>query len=173
LLWALLFLQKYGDESEMAALCGAGKGAVDEKTFRKWRTIFVKHIASLKYNVVSTVAASLSLIACCCCCFNAANHHFWSLFALLADYLLDDAKAVAMEVSSHALAQGRTCGVRFDVAVLTNLSRDHLDYHGDMESYAASKRKLFEWNQLKQYPNNSHVIRSNASLKQRSGNIES
>ena len=72
-----------------------------------------------------------------------------SVHALLADYLLDDAKAVAMEVSSHALVQGRTCGVRFDVAVLTNLSRDHLDYHGDMESYAASKRKLFEWNQLK------------------------
>jgi hypothetical protein len=55
LLWALLFLRKYGDESEMAALCGAEKGAVDEKTLRKWRTIFVKCIASLKYNVVSTL----------------------------------------------------------------------------------------------------------------------
>ena len=60
LLWALLFLRKYGDESEMAALCGDfNSGAIDEKTFRKWRTIFVKRIASLKYNVVSTVAASL------------------------------------------------------------------------------------------------------------------
>ncbi len=68
---------------------------------------------------------------------------------LLADYLHDDAQAVAMEVSSHALAQGRVNGVRFDVALLTNLSRDHLDYHGDMESYAASKRKLFDWVQLK------------------------
>ena len=68
---------------------------------------------------------------------------------LLADYLLADAKAVAMEVSSHALAQGRVNGVRFDVALLTNLSRDHLDYHGDMESYAMSKRKLFDWDQLK------------------------
>jgi len=53
LLWALLFLKKYGDETEMAALCGAEKGAVDEKTFRKWSHIFVKRIASLKYNVVS------------------------------------------------------------------------------------------------------------------------
>ena len=39
-----------------------------------------------------------------------------------------------MEVSSHGLAQGRVNGVQFDVAVLTNLSRDHLDYHGDMDS---------------------------------------
>jgi len=72
-----------------------------------------------------------------------------SVHGLLADYLHADAQAVAMEVSSHALAQGRVNGVRFDVALLTNLSRDHLDYHGDMESYAASKRKLFDWDQLK------------------------
>jgi UDP-N-acetylmuramoyl-L-alanyl-D-glutamate--2,6-diaminopimelate ligase len=69
--------------------------------------------------------------------------------SLIAEYLHDDAQAVAMEVSSHALAQGRVNGVRFDVALLTNLSRDHLDYHGDMESYAASKRKLFDWQELK------------------------
>ena len=68
---------------------------------------------------------------------------------LLARYVRDDAVAVAMEVSSHALSQGRVNGVRFDVAMLTNLSRDHLDYHGDMQRYAAAKRKLFEWQQLK------------------------
>jgi UDP-N-acetylmuramoyl-L-alanyl-D-glutamate--2,6-diaminopimelate ligase len=67
---------------------------------------------------------------------------------LLADYLRDGAQAVAMEVSSHALAQGRVNAVHFDVAMLTNLSRDHLDYHGDMQSYAAAKRKLFDWQQL-------------------------
>ena len=71
------------------------------------------------------------------------------LHGLLADYLALGAQNVAMEVSSHALAQGRVNGVRFNVALLTNLSRDHLDYHGDMQSYAASKRKLFEWKQLK------------------------
>jgi UDP-N-acetylmuramoyl-L-alanyl-D-glutamate--2,6-diaminopimelate ligase len=55
---------------------------------------------------------------------------------------------VAMEVSSHALSQGRVNAVNIDVAMLTNLSRDHLDYHGDMQSYADTKRKLFDWQQL-------------------------
>lgn len=67
---------------------------------------------------------------------------------LLADYSHDGAQAVAMEVSSHALSQGRVNAVHFDVAMLTNLSRDHLDYHGDMQSYADTKRKLFDWQQL-------------------------
>ncbi|MGA7750004.1 MAG: UDP-N-acetylmuramoyl-L-alanyl-D-glutamate--2,6-diaminopimelate ligase [Gallionella sp.] len=68
---------------------------------------------------------------------------------LLAGYLREGAQAVAMEVSSHALSQGRVNGVHFDVAMLTNLSRDHLDYHGDMQSYTAAKRKLFDWQHLK------------------------
>jgi UDP-N-acetylmuramoyl-L-alanyl-D-glutamate--2,6-diaminopimelate ligase len=71
------------------------------------------------------------------------------LHELLADYLAHGAQAVAMEVSSHALEQGRVSGVQFDVALLTNLSRDHLDYHGDMQSYAAAKRRLFDWKTLK------------------------
>lgn len=69
--------------------------------------------------------------------------------SLLAAYRKEGATAVAMEVSSHALTQGRVNGVRFDVALLTNLSRDHLDYHGDMDSYAAAKRRLFDWQALK------------------------
>ncbi len=50
---------------------------------------------------------------------------------------------MAMEVSSHALAQGRVNGIRFDTAVLTNLSRDHLDYHKTMTAYGDAKRQLF------------------------------
>jgi len=57
---------------------------------------------------------------------------------------------LAMEVSSHALEQGRVTGNAFDIAVFTNLSRDHLDYHGTMADYAAAKRTLFtnEENQI-------------------------
>ena len=71
------------------------------------------------------------------------------LQGLLADYLAQGAQTVAMEISSHALEQGRVNGVAYDVALLTNLSRDHLDYHGDMQRYAAAKRRLFDWQQLK------------------------
>jgi UDP-N-acetylmuramoyl-L-alanyl-D-glutamate--2,6-diaminopimelate ligase len=71
------------------------------------------------------------------------------LQSLLADFLAQGADAVAMEVSTHGLAQGRVSGVKFDVALLTNLSRDHLDYHGDMEAYAAAKSLLFHWPALK------------------------
>jgi UDP-N-acetylmuramoyl-L-alanyl-D-glutamate--2,6-diaminopimelate ligase len=53
------------------------------------------------------------------------------------------AAAAAMEVSSHALAMQRVAGAAFDVAVFTNLTRDHLDYHRDMEDYFAAKRQLF------------------------------
>lgn len=55
------------------------------------------------------------------------------------------AHAVAMEVSSHALAQDRVRGVAFDTALFTNLTRDHLDYHGDMGAYGAAKASLFSW----------------------------
>jgi UDP-N-acetylmuramoyl-L-alanyl-D-glutamate--2,6-diaminopimelate ligase len=61
----------------------------------------------------------------------------------LADYLRRGAKVAAMEVSSHGLDQGRAAGIKFDVAVFTNLTRDHLDYHGTMEAYAEAKYRLF------------------------------
>ncbi|CAN5632975.1 UDP-N-acetylmuramoyl-L-alanyl-D-glutamate--2,6-diaminopimelate ligase [soil metagenome] len=65
------------------------------------------------------------------------------LHELLARLRDAGAEAVAMEVSSHALDQGRVDGVHFRVGVFTNLSRDHLDYHGDMDAYGAAKAKLF------------------------------
>lgn len=62
---------------------------------------------------------------------------------LLHAMVRQQCSAVAMEVSSHALVQGRIQGVSFDVAVFTNLTQDHLDYHGTMEKYCAAKRELF------------------------------
>jgi len=66
-----------------------------------------------------------------------------SLHRMLAEFNRQNITSVAMEVSSHGLDQKRSAGVEFDVAVLTNLSRDHLDYHGDMASYKQAKKKLF------------------------------
>jgi UDP-N-acetylmuramoyl-L-alanyl-D-glutamate--2,6-diaminopimelate ligase len=66
-----------------------------------------------------------------------------SLHALLAELRNRGVRHAVMEVSSHALSQGRTDGVAFDVGVFTNLTRDHLDYHGDVDRYAAAKRELF------------------------------
>jgi UDP-N-acetylmuramoyl-L-alanyl-D-glutamate--2,6-diaminopimelate ligase len=67
----------------------------------------------------------------------------------LAGLLAQGAQGVAMEVTSIGLEQGRVNGVAFGAALFTNLSRDHLDYHGDMESYARAKQRLFEAPELK------------------------
>lgn len=66
-----------------------------------------------------------------------------SLHRLLRQLRDQGATRVVMEVSSHGLDQGRVAGVNFEVAVFTNLSRDHLDYHGDMAAYGRAKSRLF------------------------------
>ncbi|THB71635.1 MAG: UDP-N-acetylmuramoyl-L-alanyl-D-glutamate--2,6-diaminopimelate ligase [Gammaproteobacteria bacterium] len=71
---------------------------------------------------------------------------------VLSDVREIGGKHAVMEVSSHALEQGRVNEVDFDIAVLTNLTQDHLDYHGTREAYADAKRKLFEKESL------SHVV---------------
>ncbi len=65
------------------------------------------------------------------------------LFRLLRRWHDEGARAAAMEVSSHGLVLGRVTGAAFDLALFTNLSRDHLDFHHDMERYFAAKRELF------------------------------
>ncbi|MES3040001.1 MAG: UDP-N-acetylmuramoyl-L-alanyl-D-glutamate--2,6-diaminopimelate ligase [Pseudomonadota bacterium] len=71
------------------------------------------------------------------------------LQGLLAGFRDQGAQLVAMEASSHGLEQGRMVGTPIHTALFTNLTRDHLDYHGDMASYAAAKGRLFSWPGLK------------------------
>ena len=66
-----------------------------------------------------------------------------SVHTILRDLKVAGAHAVAMEVSSHALELGRITGVRFATAIFTNLTQDHLDFHGTMDAYGAAKAKLF------------------------------
>ena len=72
-----------------------------------------------------------------------------SAHARLREFADQDATHAAIEVSSHGLDQGRANGIEFDVAIFTNLSQDHLDYHGSMDRYGRAKRKLFEFESLK------------------------
>ena len=67
---------------------------------------------------------------------------------ILREFVDERLTTVAMEVSSHALEQYRVAGVEFDIAVFTNLSQDHLDFHGDMLHYANAKKKLFDYPNL-------------------------
>ena len=69
--------------------------------------------------------------------------------SLLKDIQKNGAHSVAVEVSSHALDQGRVNGIYFDTVVITNLSQDHLDYHGDMKEYAAAKKKILDLSGIK------------------------
>ena len=75
---------------------------------------------------------------------DALHCHQW--LAEMRDQGIDE---ISMEVSSHALEQGRVNAIHFDCGVFTNLSRDHLDYHGDMQSYALAKAGLFSMPGLK------------------------
>ena len=68
---------------------------------------------------------------------------------MLFEMKSDGAVAVCVEASSHGLVQGRLNGTRIETAIFTNISRDHLDYHGSFDEYKAAKRRLFEWPSLK------------------------
>ena len=72
-----------------------------------------------------------------------------TLACYLADFVAGGAQACALEASSIGIEEDRLDGARVDVAVFTNLTRDHLDYHGSMEEYAAAKEKLFKWPRLR------------------------
>jgi len=78
---------------------------------------------------------------------NTTPDALW-LHARLADFERRGARAVSMEVSSIGLEQDRVAGVKFDIALFTNLTRDHLDYHRTMQRYRRAKARLFEFDSL-------------------------
>src|SRR5438876_6930795 len=106
-------------------------------------TFLIKHIcenAGLRCGIVGTVRYEIGervLPA------TRTTPESLALQELLAQIASAGCKAAAMEVSSHALAQERTRALEWDVAVFTNLTQDHLDFHGTMENYFESKMKLF------------------------------
>ena len=129
----------YGKPSAALWTCGV-TGTNGKTTCTQWIAAALDR-AGAKCGVVGTLGAGLRGAL-----EDAGNTtpDALELHRLLAGMRRDGAEAVAMEVSSHGLDQGRVNGVEFDCALFTNLSRDHLDYHGSMQAYAAAKALLFE-----------------------------
>ena len=130
-----VFYGRPGDRLKLAAVTGTnGKTTT---------TFLIKHIcekAGLRCGLIGTVRYEIGervLPAI------RTTPESLDLQELLAQIVNAGCRAAAMEVSSHALAQDRTRGLEWDVAVFTNLTQDHLDFHGTMESYFDSKAKLF------------------------------
>ena len=125
----------YGRPSESLWVCGV-TGTNGKTSCSQW-------IAALlgKTAVIGTLGAGFpgSLSSAVNTTPDAVELQF-----LLKEFRRQGASAVAMEVSSHGLAQGRVNGVRFDCALFTNLTHDHLDYHGTMAAYGEAKARLFE-----------------------------
>ena len=129
----------YGRPSEQVWLCGV-TGTNGKTSVSQW------------------IAQAMNAINCKCAVIGTLGNGFppqledspnttpdaITLHASLARYLREGAVACAMEVSSIGLDQGRINGAHVDVAVFTNLTRDHLEYHGSMAAYAAAKAKLFD-----------------------------
>ncbi len=109
-----------------------GVTGTNGKTTTTWLLQAILEAAGRPTGLIGTLAGALT------------TPESTDLQARLAGMVDQATVAVAMEVSSHALAQARVEGVRFSVAVFTNLSRDHLDYHRSMEEYFAVKARLFE-----------------------------
>lgn len=129
----------YGRPSESLWVCGV-TGTNGKTSCSQWVAAALSRHGS-KAGVIGTLGYGFpgALAALPNTTPDALETHF-----LLKSFKDQEAKAAAMEVSSHGLVQGRVNGVRFACALFTNLSHDHLDYHGSMQAYGAAKARLFE-----------------------------
>jgi len=146
-LWSAAF---YGHPSEQLPLIGVT--GTNGKTTVTYLVESILRAAGLEPGVIGTVNYRYRDRV-------LPSHHTTpeacELQELLAGMRAAGARSAVMEVSSHALAQDRVRGLEFDVGVFTNLSRDHLDYHRDMDDYFSAKAKLF----------NDHLARSSKKKK--------
>jgi len=129
----------YGRPSESLWVCGV-TGTNGKTSCSQWIAAALS-ASGAKAGVIGTLGAGFpgALVEASNTTPDALDVH-----KVLKDFLVQGAKAAAMEVSSHGLVQGRVNGVAFDCALFTNLSHDHLDYHGSMEAYAEAKARLFD-----------------------------
>jgi UDP-N-acetylmuramoyl-L-alanyl-D-glutamate--2,6-diaminopimelate ligase len=134
-LWAAHF---YGEPSRRLKLVGIT--GTNGKTTCSYLVESILKAAGLAPGVIGTVNYRYGA-------YQLPSHHTTpeapDVESMLAEMLPAGVGAVVMEVSSHALVQERVRGLEFDVALFTNLSRDHLDYHANMDAYFAAKSKLF------------------------------
>jgi len=128
----------YGAPSEQMTIAGVtgtnGKTSVAHFLAQSWQRVYgnAGMVGTLGYGSFDHLQSGVR-----------TTPDAFRLQQALAESVKSGIEHMAMEVSSHALQQHRCQTVQFDAAVFTNLSRDHLDYHGDMASYAAAKRLLF------------------------------
>lgn len=133
----------YGRPSEALWTCGV-TGTNGKTSCSQWIAATLSS-AGVECGVIGTLGAGLRGTLA-----DAGNTtpDALELHRILAGMRREGAAAVAMEVSSHGLDQGRVNGVSFDCALFTNLTHDHLDYHGTMQAYATAKARLFETEEL-------------------------
>lgn len=128
----------YGEPSRSLHMVGIT--GTNGKTTTSWLAAQLARAVGSRCGVIGTLGATLDNETT-----EASNTtpDAISLQSQLASWKEDSVTAVLMEVSSHALVQGRVQGVTFETAVFTNLSHDHLDYHGTMAAYGRAKLQLF------------------------------
>ncbi len=136
--YAFLVREREGRPDEKLALFGVT--GTNGKTTTAWLWEHVLREAGVPCGLLSTIEFRDGRMTC------PATHTTPdpdSLFSALHRMAENQCRAAALELSSHALDQGRACGARFRAAVFTNCTGDHLDYHGDMEHYYQAKTRMF------------------------------
>jgi UDP-N-acetylmuramoyl-L-alanyl-D-glutamate--2,6-diaminopimelate ligase len=131
----------YGRPADALTMCAVT--GTNGKTTTTFLLEAALRAGGVSTGLVGTVGFRMNGVALDCVPTTVTTPESTDLQGLLAFLLEEGVQTVVMEVSSHALVLGRADAIRFDVAAFTNLGRDHLDFHGDMESYFEAKASLF------------------------------